>query len=367
MKSYFCPIIITCIGQMRGFCSKYGGSILLKVDRYIFDLRLKKPLNRVTLLISYNLVFVLFILPPGHLWAEITNRIIAKVNGDIITLHELNASMKRLIGFNTEDLKLKDRENYNEVRRTVLDNLINEKITEQQIVRLGIEVTKNDVEEAIEKLKSENHLTQEELVHSLELEGFTFEEYKEKIKREIERFRLINYEVKSKIVITEDEVKEYYQKHKEEYAEACEVKLARFFLKVQNPNDKQEIARLKTLGDEILRSLKEGYSFSELAKTYSQGPAGPEGGDLGWIKLGHLEPTLREKITRLSPGDHTGLDFTTSGLQIIKLVDKKEGGVKPFEEVRDAIYSKLFKEKVEERYAQWLEELRKRSFIKVLF
>lgn len=338
---------------------------MLKVYRRIFDLILKKSLYRAALLASCSLFFTLIMLHSGRLSAEVTNRIIAKVNGDIITLHELKASIKRLTGFNEESLKLRDKENYHEVRRTVLDNLINEKITEQQIAALGIEVTENDVEEAIKKIAGENHLTEEDLAHSLELQGFSLEEYKEKIKKEIEHFRLINYEIKSKIVITEGEIKEYYEGHKEEYVDICEVKLARCFLKAQNPNDKQEITRLKTLGDEILKRLEEGHGFSELAKTYSQGPAGPEGGDLGWMELRHLEPVLREKIGRLSPGNCTEPYFIPSGLQIIKLVDKKEGGLKPFEQVRDVIHSKLFNEKVEERYAQWLEEFRKKSFIKV--
>ena len=352
--------------RMKIFCSKFGGVFLWKYYLPIFDVGLKGLCN-IVILISYNLLFALFIMSPGYLRAEITNRIIAKVNGDIITLHELNDSIKRLTGYSDEDLKLRDNENYHELRRTILDNLINEKIAEQQIGELGIKVMEDDVEDAIEVVKTENKLTQEELIHSLEKEGVTLEEYKEKIKREIERFRLINYEVKSKIVITDEEVKEYYQKHREEYVETYEVKVARCFLKIGNPEDQQEVARVTSLGEEILKKLKGDYSFSELAKTYSQGPAGPEGGSLGWIKLDHLEPTLREKITQLSPGGYTDLVFTPSGLQIIKLVDEKKVGVKPFEEVRDSIFSKLFKEKVEERYAQWLEKLRKKSFIKVLF
>jgi len=100
---------------------------------------------------------------------------------------------------------------------------------------------------------------------------------------------------------------------------------------------------------------------------HSQGPAGPEGGHLGWIKASQLEPTLREKIAKLSIGEHTDLDLAPSGFQIIKLVEDKKGGVKPLEKIRDAIYSKLFKEKVEKKYATWLNRLRKESFIKVTF
>lgn len=319
------------------------------------------------LIILFTLLLILFALAPGYLLAEITNRIVATVNSDIITLHDLNVSIKRLTGLSAKDLQLKNEKEFYEIRRAILDNLVNEKITEQQIIKLGIKVTAKDVDEAIEKVKRENNFTQEELIYSLKLDGVTLKEYKDKIEKQIERFRLVNYEVKSKIVITEEDIKKYYQTHSKEYTEISKVRLARIFLRVRNPNDKEEIARVKSLGVEILQRIKQGHDFSEMAKTYSQGPAGPEGGNLGWIKASQLEPTLRKKIDKLSVGEHTDLDLAPSGFQIIKLAEEKKGGLKPFEEIRDAIYSKLFKEKVEKRYATWLNKLRKGSFIKITF
>lgn len=318
-------------------------------------------------ILPLELLLILFLLTPGHLWAEITNRIVAIVNVDIITLHELNTSMTRLTGLSLKGLQQKGETNFYEVRRTVLDKLINEKMAKQEITRVGIKVGKKEVDEAIEKVKRENNLTQKQLLYSLKMEGLTLKEYKERIKREIERFQLVNHEVKSKIVITEENVREYYQKHTGEYTEAHKLRLARIFLEIRNPDDKQEIAQVKDLGQEILGRLNEGRDFFEMARIYSQGPAAPEGGDLGWIKLSHCEPELRTRIAELSPGEHTDLHPAPSGFQIIKLIEEKKKSIKDLEEVRDAIYSKLFKVKVEKRYATWLNKLREQSFIKVIF
>lgn len=324
-------------------------------------------MRAIKLILLFNLLCILFTLTPGYLRAEITNRIVATINTDIITLHELNTSIKRLTGLSVKDLQLRDERNFYKVRRAVLDKLINEKIAKQQIIKLGIKVLTKDVEGAIERVKRENNLTQEELIYSLKMEGITLEEYKERIRRDIERFRLVNYEVKSKIVITEENVKKYYQQHTKEYTEADKVRLARIFLKIRNPDDKEEIAQTKDLGREILRELEGGRDFFEMARIYSQGPAAREGGDLGWIKLSQLEPELRKKIAKLSPGERTNLNLAPSGFQIIKLIEEKKEGIKPFEEVRDAIYSKLFREEVEKRYVAWLKKLREKSFIKVIF
>jgi peptidyl-prolyl cis-trans isomerase SurA len=304
---------------------------------------------------------------PHRLRAEITNRIVAIVNTDIITLHELNTSIKRITGLNAEELRVEDEERFYEAGRAVLDSLINDKITKQQITTLGIEIAQRDIDEAIEKVKRENNLTQEELIYTLRQEGITLEEYRESLKREIERFKLVNYEVKSKIVVTEEEVRNYYQSHVMEHTELPQIRLARIFLKVRDPNDKEEIEQRKNLGADILKRLREGEDFCTLARIYSQGPAASEGGDLGWIRVSQLEPLLRKKIANLFPGEYTELEFAGSGFQIIRLVERQQGGEKPFERVRDAIHSKLFREKVEKRYASWLTRLRDESFIKIKF
>jgi len=314
-----------------------------------------------------KLLLVLFSVTPGLALSEITNRIVAIVNSDIITLHELNTSITRLTGLTVRGLQQKNGTDFYEVRRTVLDKLINERIAKQEITRLGIKVGNKEVEEAIEKVKRENNLTQEQLLYSLKMEGVTLEEYKERIQGEIERLRLVDYEIKSKIVVTEENVTEYYEKHTREYAEVDKVRLARVFLRIGNPGDKEEVAQVKDLGKEIVGRLKEGRDFFEMARIYSQGPAAPEGGDLGWMELSHLEPEVRARVAKLSPGEHTDLHRVASGFQIIKLIEARNERIKPLEEVRDSIHSKLFKEKLEKRYAAWLNKLREQSFIKVIF
>ncbi len=313
------------------------------------------------------LLFLLFPLTVGYLQAEIVNRVVARVNGDIITLHELNTSIKRLTGIQVRDLQISDERKFYELRRAVLNKMINEKIAEQEIAKLEIKVSEKDIEESIEQVKRENNLTQEQLLESLKLEGITLAEYKERIKGEIERFRLVNREVKSKIVVTEQEVKGYYQDHLDAFSQGHEVRLRRIFLRVRDMGDREQCARTRDLGTKILRKVREGEDFSELARSHSQGPCAADGGDLGWVALSNLEKKLGDTIGKLSAGECTDLIPAPSGFQIIKVVDVKRERVRPLEEVRDAIYSKLYKEKVEKRYVAWIKELRTKSFIKVIF
>jgi len=226
----------------------------------------------------------------------VTDRIVAIVNGDIITLYELNISIKNLTGLHAGELKLKDKDNFFKVRQAVLNSMINELIADQHIDKLGIKVTVKDVEDAIERVKSDNRLTQEDLIYSLKTEGITFQDYKERLKKEIEQARLVNHEVKSKIVVTEAEMKDYYNKHIKDYIEEDRVLLARIFLPVKDLDDNDEITQARELGDDIIRKLEAGRSFFDLARKYSKGPAVAEGGKLGWIKMKNLDPILKEKI-----------------------------------------------------------------------
>jgi len=321
----------------------------------------------------HQVVFLLVLLSavcmtfPSDLRAEITNRVVATVNSDIITLYELNRSIEQVTGLSASNLRLQDEGRFHQVRRAVLNNLINEKVTEHQIQKLGIKVAERDIDEAIERVKLENRVTQEELLSNMGLEGITLKEYRQRVKDEIERARLVNYEVKSKILITEADSRNYYQKNMEQFSETHKVKLARILLKTPDPADTVGITKARDLGKEILRKLEGGSDFSDMAKAYSQGPAGPEGGCLGWILFDQLDPSLKKRIKKLSPGEYTELHECLYGIQIVQLVDEIEGGIKPFEEVRDAIYSKLFRGKIEEKYADWLSKLREESFIKVVF
>ena len=151
--------------------------------------------------------------------AEIVDRIVAVVNDDVITLIELKGSLKpymekiRSLGYPPE----KEQELLFKVRKDMLDRLINQKIEDQEIKRSKVEISEEQIDQTIERIKETNYLTDEQLRAALAKDGLTMEEYRKQIKSEILRTRLVNLKVKSKIVITKEDVKAYYEKHIEEY------------------------------------------------------------------------------------------------------------------------------------------------------
>lgn len=304
---------------------------------------------------------------PQHGSADIFNRVVAIVNDDVITLHELNQKMKQMTGSTADDLKDQDEKTYLETRRKVLELMIDEKCAQEKIRELGIKVPPKEIDAAIENIKKNNRWTHEDLVARLKKEGMTYEEYRDKIKIDLERFMLINAQVKSKIIIREQQITQYYEEHKDDFSTEETVHLAGIFLIRKNPKDPEEIRELRPKGEDLLERLRNGENFEELAKKFSQGPGADEGGDLGIFRTIQLDPELRKAVEAIEVGGFTDLIIRPNGIQIIKLIERQKGEVKSFEEVRDAIRATLYQEEVNKRYMSWIRELRKEAYTKIIF
>jgi peptidyl-prolyl cis-trans isomerase SurA len=289
------------------------------------------------------------------------------VNKDVITLYELNNRIKELTGRTSEEIKAEDEETFIELRRQILESMINEKIAQEKIEELGLQISQADVDVYFENIKKSKNWTQEDLLTELKNDGLSYETYRKQIKDSMEQEKLINYEVKSKAVILEGQILKYYQEHPDQYREDEKVHVAGIILLVQDKENKDELDGLKRKGEEILARLKSGEDFGALAKEYSQGPGADEGGELGEYDPAELDTELKKVIDGLPEGGVSGVIAREAGIQIIKLLKREGGKIKPFEEVRDDIYETIYNEEISRRYTTWLKDLRDKSFTKINF
>ncbi len=315
----------------------------------------------------FFLVAFLFLFGLQRVSAEIFNRVVAIVNDDVITLYELNQRIRQLTGSTAQDLREQDERRYLETRRQILELMIDEKCAVEKVRELGIKIPPQQVDAAIETIKNRNRFTQEDLMAMLKKDGITYEEYRERVRAELERIELINSQVKSKIIIREEQIAQYYKENQKEFGGEEAVQLAGIFLIQKNPEDEREFRELKIKGEDILGRLKNGEDFAALAKEFSQGPGSHEGGDLGAFKADQLEPELRKALEGIEEGQFTDLIIKKNGIQIIKLTKKHKAEVRSFEEVKDAIHAKLYTQEVNERFMAWIKELRKETYTKIIF
>ncbi len=294
--------------------------------------------------------------------AENSNRVVAFVNDDVITLHELNNKIIELTGKTSEELRSESGEDFFKIREDILDLIIDEKIIKAKIVELGMEVTKNEVDEYIEYRKKMMKMTQEDLIKKLESEGMSYESFYNSMKLDLERSNLIDSEIRSKLIITEDDMLDYYNQHREDYLKEATVHIASIFLTSDAVT--ADIESLKQKGKEILERLKKGEKFEVLAKEFSNGPGAEDGGDLGSIPVSQIDPRIYAVIKDMDQGDVSDLVIRGNSIQIIKLIEKIEGRLVPFEKVKEEIYQSMYNEEIEKKYRSWTEDLRDGFYIK---
>jgi len=301
--------------------------------------------------------------------SEIVDRIVAIVNDDIVTLSEV----EEVFGPYAEKIRAyghdsgKEKEILYEARKEIIEQLIDKRLTDQEIRKAGITVSEPEIDGQVERIKAKNYMTDEELRESLEGEGLTLERYRQQMKKRIQRQRLLDYKVKSKLVITQADTKAYYEEHKNEYSGTIEYRLRNIILKVSNFDGDEEKKETLLRMEALQERLKKGESFETLARLYSESSLAESGGDLGFFKLTELSPQIRDGIKDLPAGSYTDILSTDQGYQIffIEKIAKTPG--KTFEEASSEIEEKLYNKLLNDALKTWLDSLRKDAHIKIIF
>ena len=300
--------------------------------------------------------------------AEVVDRIVAVVNDDIITLFELNGRVEpyaekiRKLGYSTD----KEHQMLFKVREDMLNRLIYQKLQDQEVERLKIKVDESQIDQTIERIKEENFYTDEELRLTLANEGLTMEAYRGQIKEQILRTKLINFNVRSKVVITKEDITSYYKNHPDKYGGKKKYHLYNIIIKTPLFADQSEKDKMKARMDKILTELTAGKSFETMVETYSGSSLDVGGGDLGLFRLDQLSPQLQDTIKEMNAGEFTPVLNTDQGFQIFFIKEIVETSGKPLEEVSPEIEKILFNEIVEKKFQSWLEALRNQSAIKII-
>ena len=300
--------------------------------------------------------------------AKVVDRIVAAVNDEIVLLYDLNQTIKPYV----DSIKAsnysyeKERQMLFQIREDALNMLIEQKLADQEIKRYKISVSDQEINNAIERIKKTKFITDEELREELKRQGLTLEEYRKQIKEQILREKLISREVKSKIVITSEDIKTYYKNHKDIYSGQKRYHLRNIIMKVAaNAGETEKLMIFKKI-EAVLSELKQGEPFDKLARIYSDSPLASGGGDLGLFEIKDLSPQLQEAVKVLKEGEYTPVLDTDQGYQILYVQEIKESPGKTLEESTPEISQKLYKDTVNIKYASWLKDLKSRSHIKII-
>ena len=180
------------------------------------------------------------------------------------------------------------------------------------------------------------------------------------------RSKLVNYEIKSRIVITNADIESYYKENQLQYGGEKSYRLRSIIVKSDGLSNDLGETGAKSKKEIILAEIKSGQPFSKVAKAYSESSFASEGGYLGEFNYSTLSPQLQAAVKDLETGDLTEWLETDYGDQLFFIEGVIQASGKSLEESKPEIEKKLFDEVVNQKFNSWLEELRRRSHIKTI-
>jgi peptidyl-prolyl cis-trans isomerase SurA len=286
--------------------------------------------------------------------AEIVNRIVATVDGEPITAHEVQ--------------RYADERGAEQIPASqVLDALITDKLLEKEASVQGIAARDDEIDGYIAQVKARGHMGDEQFKQALTQQGLTVEGYRAQVKKEIEKTSLVNREIRQRVNVSPQEIDRYYKAHLDDYTINERVKVRDIFFRIDERDGPDASAKTKAKAEEVRRLALDGRDFGALAAQFSEGPGADKGGLLGTFSKGEMESALDDAAFDLEPGRVSALVETPRGFHILRVDEVVPAGHKKLEDVQDEIRDALYGDAVQNRFSDFLARgLRERHHVEIL-
>jgi peptidyl-prolyl cis-trans isomerase SurA len=304
----------------------------------------------------------------GRAAARLVEKIAAVVGDNIILASEVEEKAAPLLAeANRIPDPTKRSARATELRHEVLDRLIDDELILQQAADLKLTISPEQVDQSIEEIKRQNNISDEQLREALRGQGMTMATYRADLKKQLLRYRVLNISVGSRVTITDEEVKTYYDRHMKTGGN-IQVRASHIFVAIPDGADTATVKEKQAHAQKLLERAQGGEDFAKLAKQFSDDAATrAEGGDLGTFGKDMLPKAIEELVFSMKVGDVRGPVRADRGFHIIKLVERKEKGAKPLSEVQDDIRIQLRQKEMEKQTKTYLAELRRKTLVDVRY
>ncbi|MGZ3447627.1 MAG: peptidylprolyl isomerase, partial [Myxococcaceae bacterium] len=245
-----------------------------------------------------------------------------------------------------------------------LDAMIDEKLVDSELRELKVSISDKEVDAAVEEVKKSYNLTDEQLSLAVAKEGLTLTEYREQMRKQIARYKLINEKVRKNIKVSEADVKSEYDRMMRSEGEDYEVHIRHILIAVSRSAPQPQVEEARRKATAIAAEARQpGVDFAELAKKRSEGSSSSDGGDLGFFKRGTMVPEFEKVAFSLKTGEVSDPVRTQFGWHVLKLEEIRKLGMKPLAEVRPEIEERLRRQQAERLTTQYMETLRNAAVV----
>lgn len=326
--------------------------------------------------------------------AQVVEEIIARVNNQIITKSEYARSKDQL----RDEAKQQDPNNadklYADKEKDVLRDLIDQQLLLEKGKDLSITGDTDLIKQLDQMRKSMNLDSMEALEKEAEKQGISWEDFKQTQRNQIITRKVIGEEVGGHLAISKDEEEKFYEEHKNEMEQPESIRLSEILVapKItaaaapnstdpstaapstpQNPVDQAATdaadsaaqSAAETKANDLLKQIRDGASFEDIAKKYSDGPSAADGGTLGVFKRGQLAKQLEDTTFGMKPGEISNVIRAKQGYLILKVLDHQQAGIPPFKEALPKIEDALYYVKLQPALRTYLTKLREDAYIDI--
>jgi peptidyl-prolyl cis-trans isomerase SurA len=292
--------------------------------------------------------------------ARIVERIIARVNSEIITQRAYEQEQEKLRQQLAQEYSGPELQaQFKEQSKNLLRDLIDQSLMVQKAKDLDINA-ETDVVKQLDDIRKKNNLaTLEDLETEIGKQGLNYEDFKDQIRRNLLMREVIGREVGSRIQLSRDDGRKYYEAHKKEFESAGMVRLGQILISTE----KRKMEEAEKRANDAFAELKAGQRFAEIAKKYSDGPGAEQGGDVGFMKEGSLAPDVAAVVAKIDLNEFSNPIQTKYGYIILKVLERYSPGIPKFEEVEQRVNEVLYEQRMQPDLREYMKQLRKESYI----
>jgi parvulin-like peptidyl-prolyl isomerase len=294
--------------------------------------------------------------------------VVAVINDAIILNSELEARRTPVLGEAAQITDPKERERrIAKLTSQVLDEMVNEELIVQAAEAAKIEIEASEVQAAVDEIRQQNNLDEAGLSAALAAQGYTLNNYKHELRRQLLRIRAVNQLVAPKVSVTDEDVRARYDQMARRTEQVQAVKLSHMLFKLPEHATEQQLAEAKDKASKALARVKAGEEFAKVAATESEDDTTKAtGGELGWFQRGSMaSPEWEPIVFAMDKGDVRGPVVGPQGFHVFTVTDIKRSDLKPFNDMKEQLQRELRRREMDKQTATWVEELRKKAYIDI--
>jgi peptidyl-prolyl cis-trans isomerase SurA len=350
------------------------------------------------------LILIVIASLPVFAAGQVVEEIVTRVNSQIITLSEYQRSKDQL----RDDVKQQDPANADKVYAEREKDILRDLIDQQLLLAKGkdLDITGDtDLIKQLDQMRKDMKLdTMEELEKAATAQGISYEDFKQNMRNRIITQKVIGEEVGQHLSITKDEVRQFYDEHRNEMEQPESIRLSEILVvpkklagdksaaaapaaapptqdsaaapaavggdNPKNPEaaakqaeDAAALAAAEAKANDLLKQIRAGGSFEDMAKKNSDGPSAAQGGDLGTFKRGTLAKELEDKTFAMKAGEMTDVIRTKQGYVILKVASHQMAGIPPLKDVEPRVQDALYMQRLQPALRAYLTKLREQAYI----